>query len=185
MAQQFALAVPPQPQISFESTASFDLATGVPAQSSPSPPTATSTTSGSPLPVPTPPEPRRVRRARRLRAGRAVPGGSRGGPSGFLELFAGCARFTAAASECGMFWWPGFELRDGLCYDLTDLRVVDAVCALIRSGRVWCVHMAPPCASWGNACRGKPSNAPLGLACARACVRILAAVRECDVFFAI
>ncbi len=84
-----------------------------------------------------------------------------------------------------MFWWPGFDLRDGLCYDLADPTVVDTVCALIRSKGVWCVHMALPCAGWGKACRGKPSDAPPGLACARACVRILLVVRECSIFFSI
>ncbi len=45
--------------------------------------------------------------------------------------------------------------------------------------------MALPCAGWGKACRRKPSDAPPGLACARACVRILLVVRECSIFFSI
>ncbi len=145
--------------------------------------TTPSTTTTCQQPTSSPALPRRVRRAQR-RCHRDAGGRGRE-PRALLELFGGCARLTAAAGERGLHWLPAFELLDGEVYDLTDSRVVDAVCALLRSNKVWAVHLAPPCASWGTAIKrmGHTGNADLGMACARSTVRILDVIRETRVLF--
>ena len=147
--------------------------------------TTPSTTTTCQQPTSSPALPRRVRRAQR-RCHRDAWGRGRE-PRAFLELFGGCARLTAAAGERGLHWLPAFELLDGEVYDLTDSRVVDAVCALLRSNKVWAVHLAPPCASWGTAIKrmGHTGNADLGMACARSTVRILDVIRETRVLFSL
>jgi hypothetical protein len=63
----------------------------------------------------------------------------------FLELFAGSARFTSAMIEKRFRVLPAFELLDCQAYDLSSPSVQCLILCWLLSGRVWFVHLAPPC----------------------------------------
>ena len=63
----------------------------------------------------------------------------------FLELFAGSARFTSAMIERRFRVLPAFELLDCQAYDLSSPSVQCLILCWLLSGRVWFVHLAPPC----------------------------------------
>ena len=63
----------------------------------------------------------------------------------FVELFAGSERVTAALMEKGLRTLPAFELLDCSAYDLSSSTVQVLIVSWLFSGRLWFVHLAPPC----------------------------------------
>ena len=65
-----------------------------------------------------------------------------------LELFAGIARLQQACTEAGLRTGPAFEITLGPQFDLSRQKTQHAVLQLIRSQRVWYVHMGTPRTVW-------------------------------------
>ena len=72
----------------------------------------------------------------------------------FLELFCGQAGLTQSMSERGMRVMIGFELGRGARFDLSRRATQQLVLRLIRSKKVWYVHIGVPCSVWSIARRG-------------------------------
>ena len=110
-----------------------------------------------------------------------VPKGAR--PRMFLEIFAGCARLSGAIHGSSLHVAPPIELTLGTWFDLSRVRVMAAVLSLIRSGRVWLTHLAPPCAAFSLAPDEKKRKRLLksGMCTARCAMRILRVCQEHNV----
>eukprot|EP00973_Karenia_brevis_P000823 114187-Karenia_brevis.AAC.1 len=73
------------------------------------------------------------------------------GTSGVLELFSGVGGLSAAFRRKGVRVFPGFEILDRPCMDLTRPPVQALILDLIASGAVWYVPMGTPCTVWSSA----------------------------------
>ena len=103
-----------------------------------------------------------------------------------IEIFAGCGRLTGAWRELGLKWMPPIELSESECFDITNRHTLDWVLRFIRGGKVWLVHLAPPCAGWSVAGPDElSSQRGASIATARATARILRECRLNSVDFAV
>ena len=75
-----------------------------------------------------------------------------------IEIVSGCGRLTGAWRELGLKWMPPIELSESGFFDITNRRMLDWVLRLIRSGKVWFVHLAPPCVGRSIAGPGEQSS---------------------------
>ena len=96
-----------------------------------------------------------------------------------LELFAGEASISRASLECGLRIAVPTDILGGPEFDLCCAAVEAEVLAWIKQGRIWLVMFGTPCTSWSlaNSQGASSERKALGLACARATVRLLRACR--------
>ncbi|CAK0889656.1 unnamed protein product [Prorocentrum cordatum] len=83
----------------------------------------------------------------RLRA----PPRSRRRPRHVLELYAGCARLTAACLDEGIRCWVPVDISRGAWHDLTNKNVIRVIRSLIVRREVWHVHLGTPCTPFSQA----------------------------------
>ena len=69
----------------------------------------------------------------------------------FLELFSGDGFLTGALRQLGLHTLPPMDVKFGAHCDLTCKKVRSTVIGWLRSGRIWCVHLATPCTRWTTA----------------------------------
>ncbi|CAK0812661.1 unnamed protein product, partial [Prorocentrum cordatum] len=62
-----------------------------------------------------------------------------------LELYAGCARLTAACLDEGLQAWVPVDISRGSWHDLTDKNVIGVIRSLIVRRDAWHVHLGTPC----------------------------------------
>ncbi|CAK0861131.1 unnamed protein product, partial [Prorocentrum cordatum] len=62
-----------------------------------------------------------------------------------LELYAGCARLTAACLDAGLQSWVPVDISRGPWHDLSDKRIISVIRSLIVRRDVWYVHFGTPC----------------------------------------
>ena len=72
----------------------------------------------------------------------------------FIELFSGLGSLSATLASVGLNIGPVFDIKNGPQYDLTRRSTQQWVLSLIRSGRVWAIHLGTPCTIWSVARRG-------------------------------
>ncbi|CAE8678756.1 unnamed protein product, partial [Polarella glacialis] len=75
-------------------------------------------------------------------------------PKYFLELFSGSGVLTTAFKQAGCNVLPACEILNGVQFDLTRHSTQEALLRLLRTGRVWYVHMGTPCTVWSRARHG-------------------------------
>ncbi|CAE8674891.1 unnamed protein product [Polarella glacialis] len=75
-------------------------------------------------------------------------------PKYFLELFSGSGVLTTAFKQAGCNVLPACEILNGVQFDLTRHSAQEALLRLLRTGRVWYVHMGTPCTVWSRARHG-------------------------------
>ncbi|CAE8638853.1 unnamed protein product, partial [Polarella glacialis] len=75
-------------------------------------------------------------------------------PKYFLELFSGSGVLTTAFKQAGCNVLPACEILNGVQFDLTRHSTQEAMLRLLRTGRVWYVHMGTPCTVWSRARHG-------------------------------
>ena len=111
----------------------------------------------------------------------------RGRPRAVLEIFSGCSRLLAAASQQGLEVAAPVDLECGPWFNLLDRRVVNHVKALIRSRRVWYVHLGTPCTSWGVSTSevSKDKHRATGSTLAKVTLEIIMLCRRCGVHWSI
>ncbi|CAK0850546.1 unnamed protein product, partial [Prorocentrum cordatum] len=90
--------------------------------------------------------------------GEVLPGRPQWGPPGalaaieaFCEIFAGCARLTAALGDSGLLATTPLDLANGPRFDILDYRVFRALASWICAWKLWRVHFGTPCIAWGQA----------------------------------
>ena len=64
---------------------------------------------------------------------------------GYLELFAGSCRFSSTMSECVLRLLLSFEINVCRALDLSLPCIRCLILVWLLTGRVWFVHLAPPC----------------------------------------
>ena len=73
-------------------------------------------------------------------------------PRYMLELFSGTGRLTQAFAEQNKAQvLPDFEVAKGSMFDLLCPTTQQLILKLVRSGRVWYVHLGTPCTVWSRA----------------------------------
>lgn len=72
----------------------------------------------------------------------------------FLELFAGTGRLTEAVRRNGLKVLPAFELANGREFNLLNPSIQSLVFGIVKSGRVWWLHLGTPCTAWSRARHG-------------------------------
>ncbi|CAK0803468.1 unnamed protein product, partial [Prorocentrum cordatum] len=105
-------------------------------------------------------------------------------PLGILELFVGCGRLSGACAQAGLRILCPIDVANGKHFDLLNSRVQRRVIRWIREGRVWHVHLAPPCTRWSHArsTGSEDSNeVTRGLKLALFSCRVLRVCRQCEV----
>ncbi|CAE8715533.1 unnamed protein product [Polarella glacialis] len=75
-------------------------------------------------------------------------------PKYFLELFSGSGVLTTAFKQAGCNVLPACEILNGVQFDLTRHSTQEALLRLLRTGRIWYVHMGTPCTVWSRARHG-------------------------------
>ncbi|CAE8629437.1 unnamed protein product, partial [Polarella glacialis] len=75
-------------------------------------------------------------------------------PKYFLELFSGSGVLITAFKQAGCNVLPACEILNGVQFDLTRHSTQEALLRLLRTGRVWYVHMGTPCTVWSRARHG-------------------------------
>ena len=104
---------------------------------------------------------RRARRRAALKAATrapAKPPRPRRGPA-VVELYAGCARLTAALRRAGVKTVVPFERDLGRRFDLDHPRVRKRVEHWIKTGAIWYLHLGTPCTLWSVARRSSQVHA--------------------------
>ena len=84
---------------------------------------------------------------------------SRGGRRFGLELFAGVGVLTAVMKSEGVEMWVPYDIKYSVEFDLLNPSVFEGVIALIRSGIIAFVWLAPPCWSHSAAQNGRKGGA--------------------------
>ena len=79
----------------------------------------------------------------------------------FLELFAGCARFSSAVAQKGMRIGVPIDVKHGKEFDLSNRKIQLVVLKWISDGLVWWVHLGTPCKEWSIAKTSRPNKAHL------------------------
>jgi len=72
-------------------------------------------------------------------------------PKYILELFGGTSVLTSACSSKNLNCLYPFELGNGIIFDLRRRATQEIVIDLIKSGRIWYVHLGTPCTVWSRA----------------------------------
>ena len=85
--------------------------------------------------------------------------------------------------EAGLRVGVPMDLKGGPHFDITDPRVLKVIIGWIRSGAVWLMHLATPCARWSIARSSGASDPVGGLAAAQATVRLIQECRRAGVHF--
>ncbi|CAK0884216.1 unnamed protein product [Prorocentrum cordatum] len=68
-----------------------------------------------------------------------------------LELYAGCARLTAACLDEGLQAWIPVDISRGSWRDLTDKNVIGVIRSLIVRRDAWRAHLGTPCTPFSQA----------------------------------
>ena len=76
---------------------------------------------------------------------------SRGRTRHVLELYAGCARLTAACLDEGLQCWVPVDISRGAWHDLTNKKVISVIRSLIVRRDVRYVHLGTPCTPFSQA----------------------------------
>jgi hypothetical protein len=84
-----------------------------------------------------------------------IRGAAAGGLLIFLELFSGVGNVARSASNLG-FSSIALDMKEG--WDITSPCILAVLLAAISCRLVAAVSLAPPCASWSRARRGKPNG---------------------------
>ena len=85
-------------------------------------------------------------------------------PVAILEIFAGCARFSAACAELGMLIAPPIEKNRSALFDISVPAVAQCILSWLQCGLIWYVHLGTPCTMFSRARttgKKKPDYAPL------------------------
>ncbi|CAK0836017.1 unnamed protein product, partial [Prorocentrum cordatum] len=108
---------------------------------------------------------------------------SRWGRRFFLEIFPGEGCLTGAILEAGLGAGPPVDLEKGPHFDIADPMVQKVVIGWIRSGVVWLMHLATPCARWSIARSSGAADPVVGLVAARFTARLIQECRRAGVNF--
>ena len=138
--------------------ATYRSSTSSTATSAPTPSPSSSSTPPAPSPSATPSSTRRALVANSVPELRAALGVAGKEPV-ILELFAGTARLQKACERAGPRAGPAFEIALGPQFGLSRKETQLCVLNLLRSQRVWYVHMGTPCTIWSIS-RTTPKDRP-------------------------
>ena len=69
-----------------------------------------------------------------------------------LEMFAVCARLSAACASCQLNIGPPVDMLSGEWFDSSNRQVARCILDWLQAGLVWYVHLATPCA-WASRAR--------------------------------
>ncbi|CAK0792870.1 unnamed protein product, partial [Prorocentrum cordatum] len=93
-----------------------------------------------------------------------------------LEIFSGEGYMAGAILEAGLRVGIPMDLQKGPHFDVAEPKVQKVIIRWIRSGAIWLMHLATPCARWSVARSSSTSEPAGGLAAARFTVR---RIQEC------
>ena len=98
-----------------------------------------------------------------------------------LELFAGHGDLSGALREQGLEVGAPVGTKRLPLLDLLDRRILQEICAWIKRGKVWLVHLGAPGSPW-SAKDVEPGRGRRDRRCARVTVEIMRACRKAGVF---
>ena len=96
----------------------------------------------------------------------------------FLELWSEGGGLLAAMRNRHNLACLGLDPRDGAHLDLSRRSTQRCVLDWIRTGRVWGIHLRPPCRWWSCARRGATTSCVKNVSCERSAVAIAMFVAE-------